>query len=109
MLSVEAISGLVGGDEALVRLPSESSEVLEDGEEADLGYRSGALYASILVVCVNSVGPEILWRIDPEYPRRLLVVLLRCGIDPFDSFKSIEGFARRVVNARASDMLVVAE
>lgn len=44
-------------------------------------------------------------RIDPEYPWRLAVVLLRCGA--FDSFKSKAGLGRRVVKARASDMLII--
>lgn len=40
----EAASGLVGGDDALVWTLSESSsEPLDDVEEADWGYRSGAL------------------------------------------------------------------
>lgn len=60
----------------------------------------------MFVVCVNSVGAEILLRIEPEYPWRLALVLLRCGT--LDSFKSNDGFARRVVKARAKDILAVA-
>lgn len=70
---------------------------MEDVVETVRGYRSGALYASMFVVCVSSIGAEILLRMDPEYPWPLVTVLLRCGAEPI----STDGcFALLVVNAR---------
>lgn len=99
------MSGLVGGDDVLVRALSDSSsetDLEEDVDDADLRYKSGALYASIFVVWVNSMGLEILLRIDPECAWPRATVLLRCGRIPI----SVGGcFARLVVNARAKDIL----
>jgi hypothetical protein len=62
----------VGGEDiAVLGLSKEdSSSDLEErvGEGVARGYKSGALYASMFVVWVNSTGPEILLRIEPEGP-----------------------------------------
>lgn len=105
MSSVDEISGLVGGEDiAVPGLSTEdSSSDLEVrvGEDVVRGYRSGALYASMFVVCVSSMGLEILLRIEPDCPKPLAVVLLRCGKIPM----SVDDcFPRRVVKARASDI-----
>lgn len=103
------MSGLVGGDDALVRgLSEESSSDLLDsvGEASDRGNRSGALYASMLVVCVSAMGPEILLRIAPGLLPFLAVVLLRCG-KMLKLPKSCEDCFRLVVKARARDILAV--
>lgn len=100
----DGISGLVGGVDALVRgLSEESSSDLLDsvGEASERGNRSGALYASMLVVCVRAMGPEILLRIAPVEP--LVVVLLRCGSVP----RSCDDCFRLVVKARARDILTM--
>lgn len=76
---------------------SESDLLDSVGEDSDRGNRSGALYASMLVVWVSSMGPEILLR--TEYP--LAVVLLRCIP------RSWEDCFRLVVKARARDILAV--
>lgn len=92
----------------LVWFPSDSSsDALDEVTEfADLGCRSGALYASIFVVWVSSIGAEILLRIEPLYPVALETVLLRFGAPgELDSFRSSGCRARRVVKARARDMV----
>lgn len=60
--------------------PSEM-DLLEDDDEAGDGYRSGALYESMLVVLSNSIGPEILCRIVPG-AKDFFVVRLRSGMGP---------------------------
>lgn len=62
----------------------------------------------MLVVWVSSMGAEILLRIEPvcPWPRdrgplRCAALLLRCGAA---SLRSSDGFARRVVKARARDI-----
>lgn len=101
--SAVGMSGLVGGDDELVRGLSEEeeeSDLLDPvGEVSDRGYKSGALYASILVVWVRAIGPDILLRIAAEL--FLAVVLLRCGNIP----RSCEDCFRLVVKARARDIL----
>lgn len=67
MSSLEGTSGLVGGEDAAVEgLLSESSSVLVADLEDDWFEllvdgrgRSGALYESMLVVWISSIGPEI--------------------------------------------------
>lgn len=61
---------------------------------------SGALYESMLVVWTSSTGPEILVRTGPLMEP--LTVLLLVGL-PSESPPNT--LARRVVNARASDIL----
>jgi hypothetical protein len=103
--SVDEISGLVGGEDiAVLGLSTEdSSSDLEVrvGEDFVWGYKSGALYASMFVVWVNSMGLEILLRIEPDCPKPLAVELLRFGRTPM----SVDDcFTRRVVKARANDI-----
>ena len=101
-----SISGLVGGDDALVGALSDNSSSERCDESVELavfGTISGALYDSILVVWINSTGAEILWRMEPTLP---LVVLLRCGVVlPSASMRLC--LTRRVVNALVIAIVVV--
>lgn len=99
----DSASGLVGGVVLLVRAPSDisSSDLCEEPVEvADMGWISGALYESILVVWMSSTGLEILCR---RVLAGSLVDWLRWG--PALSAASILCLTLRVVNALAIDIL----
>jgi len=97
-----ATSGLVGGVVSTVAESDSSSDlVLVELLREGFG-RSGALYDNMFVVWMSWTGAEILWRrIGP-----LAVVLLRRGALP-SALSSLLDRWRRVVNARASDMVAV--
>jgi hypothetical protein len=104
LLAGDSISGLVGGVVPLVTALSDmssSDRCDEPVEDADMGLMSGALYDSMLVVWMSSMGFEILWRREPT---DALVELARLG-----AFSASAAFilclTRRVVNALAIDMM----
>lgn len=71
LLGDDSTSGLVGGVVPFVTPLSDmsSSDLCEEPVEgAVMGWMSGALYDSILVVWMSSIGFEILWRIEPTDP-----------------------------------------
>lgn len=70
------MSGEVKGVDALVGDLSESSPEFDDADDELLGNMSGALYDSIFVVDMSSIGAEILCLIVPEGKECFAVKLL---------------------------------
>lgn len=64
--SIDEVSGEVKGVDELEGDLSESSSEFEEVEDELLGNMSGALYESIFVVEMSSIGAEILCLIVPE-------------------------------------------
>jgi hypothetical protein len=95
--SIDEASGEVKGEEKVDGDLSDSSPECDEFEEELLGKMSGALYESIFVVEMSSMGAEILCRIVPP----VLIVLDRFGIS---GVASTEALARRVVNALDKDI-----
>jgi len=86
------------GVDTLVGDRSDSSPECEELEDELLGYRSGALYESMFVVEINSIGPEILFLIVPKV---CFVVVLLLGML---SAGSCDLALRLEVNARERDI-----
>lgn len=95
--SIDEVSSEFEGEEKVDGDRSESSPECEEFEEELLGKMSGALYESMLVVEMSSMGPEILCRIVPPD----LIVFDLFGIS---GVASVEALARRVVNALDNDI-----
>jgi len=77
---IDEVSGEVRGVDELEGDLSESSPEFEDVEDGLLGNISGALYESIFVVEMSSIGAEILCLIVPEEEKECFAVRDRFGI-----------------------------
>jgi len=77
--SIDEVSGEVRGVDELEGDLSESSPEFEEDDEL-LGKMSGALYESMFVVEMSSIGAEILCLIVPEAERVCFVVRDLFGI-----------------------------